>query len=65
MQHGEDGARECEGEEAEVLMTDDEMLYGVPGATYQGLLTKPTTRPLPEGTMTRQRRRAEARRRQG
>ena len=39
-------------------MTDDEILYGVPGATYQGLLTKANTRPLPEGTMTRQRRRA-------
>lgn len=35
-----------------------ELLYGAPGATYDGLLTKATTRPLPEGTMTRQRRRA-------
>lgn len=33
-------------------------MFGVPGATYVGLLTKPTTRPLPAGTMTRQRRRA-------
>lgn len=39
-------------------MTFDELLHGVPGATYVGLLTKPTTRALPEGTMTRQRRRA-------
>jgi hypothetical protein len=39
-------------------MTDDEFLYGIPGCTYHGLLSQPTTRPLPPGTMTRQRRRA-------
>jgi hypothetical protein len=40
------------------MMTDDEILYGVPGATDRGLLSKPTTRHLPPSTMTRQRRRA-------
>lgn len=40
-------------------MTDEELLYGCPGATYHSLLnlTQPP-RPTPPDTMTRQRRRA-------
>ena len=46
-------------------MTDDEFLYGDGVSAYRGLLSQPTTRPLPPGTMTRQRRRAAERQRVG
>jgi hypothetical protein len=46
----------------QAMMTDDEILFGRPGVIYQGLLSQPCPpRPTPPGTMTRQRRRAEAR----
>ncbi len=68
MQQGEDGARERPREEAAAMTEDEEFhrfLSGDGTSCSLGLFAKSSTRPLPEGTMTRQRRRTEARRRQG